>query len=149
MTLTRPDNWQIMLSQYLERASAFGFSWGENDCLFFASNWVEQLTGLEFVADLRGKWSTEKGAIRFLRRLDFATYLDFYRARMDGIEAVEVTPENLHRGDICFMASDNAFGGALGIVADHRCAFLTDNQSAPLLLVDRQAITLGWRISCP
>ena len=41
----RVDNWGTLLNQYLIDRSLMPFSWGLNDCVMFAADWVELATG--------------------------------------------------------------------------------------------------------
>ena len=56
------------LSRYLSRVAARPFQWGELDCALFAAGWAMQMTGIDPAADWRGKYSTEQGCARILKR---------------------------------------------------------------------------------
>lgn len=36
----RPENWQSLLAEYIERHRALPFVWGRHDCATFARNWI-------------------------------------------------------------------------------------------------------------
>lgn len=142
----RHENWPERLAAYLEHAAKIGFAWGRNDCLFFAADWLRDITETDPVPDLRGKWRDAASALRALRKTGAASYEDAIRERMTILGYADAKPVALHRGDLCLAMSDNAFGAMLGIVADTRCAFLTESSDAPLLLVPRGSVITGWRI---
>lgn len=44
------------------------FAWGSNDCVTFAAAAVEAMTGREIAAGIGATWSSERGAVRVLKR---------------------------------------------------------------------------------
>jgi hypothetical protein len=64
----RHDNWERALSCYLTECSNTAFAWGEHDCCLFAANTVLAMTGTDFAAPFRGKYSTALGSVRALKR---------------------------------------------------------------------------------
>lgn len=144
--MTRPDNWPELLHEHIIESAAKGFVWGENDCLFFAANWIEKLTGYDPVEKLRGKWSSAKSAYRYLSE-HHASYMDAIQDAMGRLSYTEAAPVYLHRGDICAIESDiDQFGVMLGIVVDHRCVFISDDPAQPLVYNPRTKIKMGWRV---
>lgn len=58
-----------VLTEYLEREAARPSAfWGERDCYMFVCNWVRLTTGLDPATRYRGKYSTELGCLRLLKR---------------------------------------------------------------------------------
>lgn len=144
--MTRPDNWPELLHEYVMEAASKPFEWGSNDCLFFAANWLERLTGFDPVPDLRGKWKNARTALKYLRE-HHASYEAAIQDAMDRLAYIEAAPIHLHRGDICLLeGGPDQFGVVLGIVVDARCAFLSENNSERLVFYPRSKIKTGWRI---
>lgn len=58
-----------ILGKWLEaeagRSSEF---WGERDCLMFAANWILHKTGVDTAEPYRGRYKTERGCLRILKR---------------------------------------------------------------------------------
>lgn len=54
---------------YLRAAAGQPFAWGMLDCSLFMAGWVLARTGIDPAAALRGRYGTERGALRLARRL--------------------------------------------------------------------------------
>jgi hypothetical protein len=95
-----------MLSEFVvdvqERYKRDGFAWGERDCCVLWAEWVEKMTGVDHMADLRGKYSTRAEALK-LAGGDLRSAL---AARLG--PAVPMAQAN--RGDLALM------GDAVGIL---------------------------------
>jgi hypothetical protein len=63
----RKHNWDEALSCYLAQCKDTAFAWGKHDCCLFAANAVIAMTGTDFAAPFRGKYSTALGSIRALK----------------------------------------------------------------------------------
>ncbi|WP_238192514.1 DUF6950 family protein [Methylobacterium frigidaeris] len=57
------------LVRYLREAAGQPFAWGSLDCSLFMAGWVRARTGIDPAAALRGRYATERGALRLARRL--------------------------------------------------------------------------------
>lgn len=58
-----------VLVRYLREAAGRPFAWGSLDCSLFMAGWVLARTGIDPAAPLRGRYATERGALRHVRRL--------------------------------------------------------------------------------
>ena len=54
------------LSAFLRAASGRPFSWGEHDCLMWLADWIEARRGLDPAAEWRGRYRSERGAMRIV-----------------------------------------------------------------------------------
>lgn len=142
----RPENWPERLSAYIAQASEQGFEWGTNDCLMFAANWMMELCGADPASELRGKYDDEASALRTLKETGAESYEALCHSLIEGMGYSSAGPLALHRGDLCIAPSETEFGVMLGIVADSRAAFLSDNPEMPILLLPRTKVLMGWRL---
>ncbi|WP_127109939.1 DUF6950 family protein [Pararhodobacter zhoushanensis] len=75
--VTRIAGWETILAEQIEAARLRPFQWGVHDCATWAADVRAALTGTESAAQAwRGRYKTEIGAARALRRLgwpDLAT----------------------------------------------------------------------------
>ena len=55
------------LPEILERYRNAPFEWGECDCCLFAADVVRDLTGVDYAAEFRGRYSTKIGAARLIK----------------------------------------------------------------------------------
>lgn len=55
------------LGEFLEAAGRGGFEWGARDCLLFAADWCVANGRADPAAAYRGRYRSERGALRLLR----------------------------------------------------------------------------------
>lgn len=100
----RRGDWEAALSAYLAQHRNAALDWAEMDCGKFAAGAVEAMTGADF---LPGDYTTERGAMRVLKREGFATLADFMDATFS------VVPNAMaRRGDI--VMCDGCLGVCIG-----------------------------------
>ena len=66
---TRQPGWQVRLDELVRNLSCRQYEWGAFDCCTLVGDVVLAITGVDPIADVRGKYSTEQGAYRILARL--------------------------------------------------------------------------------
>ena len=66
--LTRRRDWQARLIDYLTAARARRFEPGRHDCALFAAGALEAISGEDPAASFRGRYKTETGGLRVLKR---------------------------------------------------------------------------------
>lgn len=98
MGLTRVPDWDVRLAACIEAARGQPFEWGRHDCLTWAFDVRAAITGQPSLADLwRGRYRTERGALRLIRRFGHADLIAGLRAELG--EPL-VSPLMARRGDI-------------------------------------------------
>lgn len=107
------------LTTFIESHKDKPFSWGETDCCMFAADWVKELTGRDYAASFRGKYSDEAGAKRELVKAGGLVPL------ISGMLGEPLNPLVACRGDIVWGEYEN--GPACGIMAGHAAAFMCDD----------------------
>jgi len=60
----RKKDWSEKLVSYLLDNLDAPFEWGTFDCCLFAANAVREMTGKDFAAPFRDKYTTEKAQLR-------------------------------------------------------------------------------------
>lgn len=103
------------LSDFLCRASAEPFVYGEWDCAMFVANWVRAVTGNDPAAALRGSYSGEAGWRRLVLRGGGLRALVGSVARSAGL--VEIDPASATPGDIGVIATRMGQTGAIRVDA--------------------------------
>ena len=68
--MARLSNWQNNLSALIIERREVAFDFAHMNCMFWVADAVEAITGEDFLAAYRGKFRTEKGAAKLLRKLD-------------------------------------------------------------------------------
>lgn len=124
-----------MLHHYIDKNQTF--SWGKNDCALFAANWVVAATGYDLMEEFRGRYSTELGSLRVLKRYGEGDLISSCAKKMEEFKFEECLPSYSPRGAV------GAFDGCLGIVVDHRAVFLNQQR---ITLVPVSRLNRVWRI---
>ena len=97
-----------MLSEYIvsaqEKYKLVGYKPGEFDCAVFASGWAKKLTGVDYYADYRGKYSTDDEARALIAQQGG------FKAALTAKLGEPIHPAMAQRGDIAFRESDEACG---------------------------------------
>lgn len=69
MNAQRLPDWPEQLVRFVDEARGRPFEWGEHDCVTAAADWVAQCTGVDPIADLRGRWTSAAEAARVIAEL--------------------------------------------------------------------------------
>lgn len=134
--MSRVPDWEARLAEYLESVRETPFAWGSHDCALFAASAVEAMTGVDYGAPFRGKYRTELGSVRALKRFGAGSL----EATLDGLFP-EIPLAFAQRGDV--VMRDEAAGICLGPDA----AFVGDLDGAPgLVRYPRREWARAWRV---
>ncbi|MCE9566376.1 MAG: hypothetical protein K8U57_30500 [Planctomycetes bacterium] len=101
----RVEGWELLLAEHVREAYGRRFQWGEHDCVLWAGRWVRLCTGKDLIAEWEGKYKTEAGARRIMKKLGYAVVADAVDDRLNPIPVALAK-----RGDILLGPS-----GALGV----------------------------------
>lgn len=116
--MIRFENWHARLGAHVKAALQRPFSWGDHDCCAFACNGIEAMTGIDPMAELRGRYSTAIGAARALKSFAGGGLCEAAEAITGRLYMEETSPLLAHRGD-CVLADVDTGSGrapALGLV---------------------------------
>ena len=140
-TVERKPDWESALVQWLQQAIKTPFVWGQFDCVLAAADAVNAQTGYDFATAYRGCYSTDKGALKQLKRRGYESVFDVVAKALDG-EAV--APAQLQRGDI--GGATLPTGKTLGLIWADRLWLPSEKGLTP---VSMQQVECGWRLPCP
>lgn len=112
MSLTRAENWPELLLDTVEDRRSKPFAWGENDCALFAADCVLVMTGEDFAAPFRGRYSTAAGSIKALKKFGGGSL----EATATAALGEPILPRLAQRGDVVLFLSlpSPAGGGGAG-----------------------------------
>ncbi len=131
-------DWKSRLGVYI--AGRFGqpFRPGEFDCALFAAGAVEAMTGVDFAAPFKGRYTSLEEGIEALRAEGHADHLALIAATFE-----EVHPAFAQPGDIALL--DGGDHAAIGIVqGEHVYALRSDGRGVGL--APRDAMQRAWRV---
>lgn len=129
--MKRLPDWRSRLFAYIDDARARPFAWGRHDCAFFAAGAVEAMTGEDFAAGFRGRYTTPRGALIVLRRAGFVDL-----ASLAGSRLPEIHPSQARAGDVVAFPTHDALGLALGVAIGERSFVLRPDGMGTLLTLD-------------
>ncbi len=109
--MKRYPNWPQILETEIARAARRRFAWGKWDCALFAANVVRAMTGEDPAKAYRGRYKTEVGSRRALKRYGGGT---LRRATTRALGAPLASVKKAQRGDVVLFKTLS--GQTLGIV---------------------------------
>lgn len=108
----RHVHWPQRLSAICEEWRQRPYDWNGSCCVTFAGDCVWAITGVDPIKDLRGRYSTKRGALRVLANEGHSCLADMVATRF-----TECRIDQLQRGDLAvFPGKDGDF---IGVVLGH------------------------------
>ncbi|GFD85102.1 DUF6950 family protein [Alteromonas sp. KUL150] len=100
--MIRHTDWTVRLTDFVKSKKHTPFEWGVNDCCLFVADMALAITGVDPAATFRGKYKSELGAMKQLKKQGF-----------DSVEAVlthafgsTVSRLEVRRGDVVLFEND-------------------------------------------
>lgn len=113
--LTRFPDWPDRLAGAVNGGLTRAFAWGRFDCCLFACDGVAAITGVDPAAELRGRYTTQLGAARVLKRFAGGGLAEAADKIAGQLGAPAIAPSRAQRGDVVLVETEH--GPALGIIA--------------------------------
>lgn len=117
LALRRLPDWETRLHDFLVGKAGVMFTWGATDCCMFSADAVLAITGVDPVAEFRGRYTTPGGAARALKRYGAGTLEATIGAKFPVVGCAFA-----RRGDL--VRVDEAIGVCIGahavLVGDER-----------------------------
>jgi hypothetical protein len=139
--MTRLPDWEARLADYLDLVADTPLEWGSHDCALHAANAIRAVTGADHAAHYRGRYRTELGAARALRRNGHASVESQFDALFPPI-----APAFAQRGDVVMR------GDAVGVCVGAEALFVgeevggEETARAGLVRVHRREWRKAWAI---
>lgn len=114
----RLPDWKSRLIAYLADAARIPFQPGVHDCALFSAGAVFAMTGVDYAATWRGRYTTLNGGLRVLRKAGFADHIALAAMSFD-----EVHPAFAQVGDLAVLPSPG--GNVLGVLRGETIYVLT------------------------
>ena len=133
--LKRCSNWELRLSETIADRLHQPFAWGSNDCVMFAADCLEAMTGVALVFHLQCTWETQGEAIRVIAKLGGIG------ATVERMGLIEVPPLCAQRGDLVLHRRSG--NDALAICLGDK---LTGPSDSGLLFFGLQNGVRAWRV---
>jgi len=130
-------DWPQRLANFVQSRATTPFAWGQNDCCSFAADAVLMMTGSDPMRLLRGRYSTERGAMRLMKK---AGGLGPLVSRYMG--APIESPVVASRGDVVLVPVSPARSG-LGICVGADVAVVGEHG---VLMINMTSALAAWRV---
>lgn len=122
--MQRHQNWPLLLSNFIKEKQGQEFKWGSNDCILFAADCINRLTGVDLAASYRGTYDDRQGAEILMKEFGglLSTLISAHLGQPSG------RPLMARRGDI--VIHDIAGVCCTGVVDDtgRSVMFLTEGR---------------------
>ncbi|MBL3601306.1 MAG: hypothetical protein JMN25_15815 [gamma proteobacterium endosymbiont of Lamellibrachia anaximandri] len=102
--MMRKPDWDKHLLNWFRENENRPFCWGSFDCALAAAEAIEVQTGIDQAADVRGRYTSAKGALTIIKKAGFADLEDLVTDRLGPPLR---NPRLAHRGDIVLGKLDN------------------------------------------
>ena len=109
IAVARKATWRQELMQYLGAVARTPLAFGTHDCALFAAGAVQAMTGQDFAAPYRGRYTTMAGGLQLLQRDGHADHVALARSVLPVVPAALAQP-----GDLAIIAMEPV--AALGVV---------------------------------
>lgn len=133
--LTRVPDWELRLSELVTQRLGAPFTWGENDCVLFAADCIEAMTGIDPAAQWRGQWASQGEAVRAIARAGGL------QAAVSALALAEVPRLFAQRGDLVLHRREGT--DALAICVGGQLAAPSETG---LLFFGLDQGVMAWRI---
>lgn len=128
----RLEGWESLLNEEVEEARSQSFKWGFHDCLTWATNCLLAITGVDYLAEIRGTYKTQAGAYRLIKKRG-KSLQDCVSQKLP-----EISIKMAKRGDLLM------YNGALGICFGINGFFVTEESG--LTPVKTLSCEYAWTI---
>lgn len=142
--MARLEAWPELLNDYLRNAREFDYAYGSMDCCIFAFNAIEAMTANDPVAQWRGTYNDEAGALALLGPGGIASFVAA-RAAENSWEEIENPQKRAQRGDIVLLEDkDSPFGFRCGVCVGPMVAFIVKDHGVAFTKLSH--IASAWRV---
>ena len=117
--ITRCNHWPEKLDFFIQEKRDQAFDWAENNCAFFAADWVTILVGLDLAAEYRDKINSPLAAYRAIKAAGEVDAIAAEQLAAAGFPEIPVM--YAHRGDV--VTTLTRYGPAMGVHLGHCGAF--------------------------
>lgn len=133
--LQRYPDWAPRLNRFISSVRDNRFEWGKWDCVTFASDAVQVMTGVDMIPEYRGQYSTEQEGDELLRKIGEGKLYRTMRKKLGR----SVPGVYGHKGDVAF------YEGRCGIILG-RMAMFTGSEG--YVFVKLTHIQRAFHIGC-
>lgn len=135
--MIRREDWPERLAAAIDAARELPFAWGEHDCLMFAANCVQAMTGEDPAVDFRKTYRTARGAAWTVARAGGM------RVGADARLGERVLVLRAQRGDVVLVELDNerqAYGICVGATVACPC------EAGGVAFISMERARCAWRV---
>jgi len=131
------------LNAFLAKYADKDFATGVNDCALFVSDWALELTGEDLAAPFRGRYKTDLGSARLIKKLGYKGLEDLVSKEFDRVAVRRSSPLFAQRGDVAWVKGSKE--KICGIVGANGVLVLG---VSGLVSLPTSTILCAWEINC-
>ena len=120
--MARVTYWERRLIEAVDKCRGAEISTGSLDCGLFAADCVLAVTGVDYMEDFRGKYKTQKGALRLLKKYADGT-IEGYLA---SLFSEHLNAKLARRGDVVLYTFREEDGPSVGVCCGDISAFVEE-----------------------
>ncbi len=135
----RYHNWPEKLHEVIKKAKGESFKWGTHDCALFTCDCIEAMTGIDYAKRFRGKYKSEKGSWKALKKIEGVTKLSKLADKLLG-DRIELSRAS--RGDLVILLDEDR--EVLGVVVGTHAVFLSPDGIQMRILGECK---YAWRVN--
>ncbi|MBE4620985.1 DUF6950 family protein [Vibrio navarrensis] len=129
------------LNAFLANYADKDFATGVNDCALFVSDWTLELTGEDLAAPFRGRYKTDLGSARLIKKLGYQSLEDLVSKEFDRVAVRRSSPLLAQRGDVAWIKGRKEC--VCGLVGPQGVIVLGENG---LNVLPMSSIQTAWEI---
>lgn len=123
----KKQNWKKELIKYIEQCHRKEFSYGLIDCCTFTADAVKAMTGIDYMEEFRGKYTTKNEALSALKNIGSGTLLKTMKDKLGAFV------KRGKFGDVAYMQGRD--GPTLGICLGAESIFIGEDTGGSLVKV--------------
>lgn len=128
-------NWPRVLTDEIRRHQNTKFEWGTSDCCMFPADAIKAVTGFDFAEEFRGKYKTELGSLRALKKYGKGTIEATIDSKYDR------NSDTPARGDLATVVTES--GTSLAVVGAG-CVWVMTLEGVDSLPLSE--VNVSWRV---
>ena len=116
--MQRYEDWPRRLNDFVALARERRFRWGTHDCMLFAADAVQAITGVDPARPYRGIYRNRREAERLMKEYAGGGVSKLTELVTEDHSIPEIPPLMAQRGDVCLVevSSREALGVAVGSI---------------------------------
>ncbi len=133
-------DWKTAIADLITERYNYPFVWGTTDCAGFSADVILLVTGIDILAEYRGRYKTAIGAARIMKRVGGNGLEEFAEVLANRYGFVSIELSLIQNSDLCVI--DTPIGDAMAVAWNGKAISQGEYN---LILYPRSTIKRAWR----